>query len=104
MGVSWDPAEGWVAWDQGRTAWVTPLVGEAPEPDAQEGALLGTVEGPDRRARLLRLPPDEEGTVVCVLSGHVRAGEAVAAVTLAWQEDPAGRAWAEAAFRSLRRG
>jgi hypothetical protein len=104
MGCSWDPAEGWVAWDAGRTAWVTPLAGPPPDPDPQEGTLLGTLEAPDRQARLLRLPPDEEGRPTEVLTGHVRAGEAVAAVTLAWQEDPAGRAWAEAAFRSLRRG
>lgn len=101
MGLSWNPAEGWVAWDEGRTAWFS--VADAPPPPAQEGELLAIIEEPDRRARLLRLPPDAEGAVTCVLTGHVQAQGPVGVVTLAWQEDPGGRAWAETVFRSIRR-
>ncbi len=101
MGVSWSEEEGWCAWDEGRTVWFTVLEGSEGAPPPPEGDVVARLERPDGAAAIVRTK-DDEGEPLDLLSGHVRQGQRLGVITLAWQGDPGGRAWAEACWRSLR--
>lgn len=103
MGVSWTEDEGWCAWDQGRTAWFSALEGQGePELGAPGAVIVRELSLADGRALVCR-GADEDGDPLHLLSGVRRQGDQLGLVTLAWQEDPGGRSWAEAAWRSLKR-